>query len=98
MTAQGGDLLTWLLDADALCAATYPGGDTNPYDFGSLCDQKDGHTGNHRALAEIAGGYRRHVVWAVDGSVLPDEETIQDHPHVSAAGQKTPPIEGDRVT
>jgi len=95
MTAQGEDILAWL--DDALCAATYPGGDTNPYDFGSLCDQKDGHAGNHRALAQIAGGYRRHVVWAVDGSVLPDEETTQNHPHVNAAGQ-TPPIEGDRVT
>lgn len=83
---------------DDLCTATYPGGDTNPYDFGSLCNLKSGHTGSHQALAEVAGDYRRHVVWTLDGRVLPDEKTIRNHPHINAAGQKTSPSKGDQVT
>lgn len=64
---------SWLND-NALCTSTYPGGDTNPYDFGSLCNLVNGHAGNHRALAEIAPPRRRYIAWTADGSVLPDEE------------------------
>ena len=79
MTAQGEDLLAWLNDG-ALCPARYPGGDSNPYDFGSLCNLESGHAGSHRALAEVAGDYRRHIVWTVDGKVLPDEKSSRDQP------------------
>lgn len=88
---------SWPNDSD-LCTATYPGGDTNPYDFGALCDLAADHPGNHRALAEVAGAYRRHIVWTVDGNVLPDEQSIRDHPRSNAAGEQTPPTEGDQMT
>lgn len=91
MSAQG-----WQ-DFD-LCTARYPGGDTNPFDFGSLCNLSAGHPDNHRALAEVAGDFRRHIVWTVDGEVLPDEKTTRDHPRDDAAGEQTPPIEGDQMT
>lgn len=97
MSAQGEDLLAWL-DDDRGCTAQYPGGDTNPYDHNTLCNHAAGHDGNHRALAEVAGGYRRYVVWATDGTVLPDEETHQDHPRVTAAGPQTSPMTGDQLT
>ena len=86
------------LDDNLLCTARYPGGDTNPYDFGSLCNLKNGHAGDHRALAEVAGAHRRYIAWTADGRVLPDEKTIRDHPHADAAGQQTSPSKGDQVT
>jgi len=74
-----------------LCSATYPR--LGP-DFGSLCNEADGHDGNHWALAVVAPGYRRYVVWTPAGEVLTDEETsLAD----SAQGQ-TSPSKGDQVT
>lgn len=95
MTARGEELLAWM--DDDLCTAKYPGGETNPFDFGSLCDQKAGHPCPHRALAEVAGDFRRHVVWTIDGTVLPDEKTTRDRPRDNAAGEQTSPIEGDQM-
>ncbi|MFI6653260.1 hypothetical protein ACIBI8_37430 [Streptomyces sp. NPDC050529] len=90
------------LDDHLLCTSKYPGGDANanPYDFGSLCKLKNGHAGDHRALAEVTEAHRRYIVWTADGRVLPDEyeKTIRDHPHVDAAGQQTSPSKGDQVT
>lgn len=62
------------MDDDALCTAEYPGDDLH---VGQLCDEPVGHSGNHRCLAEIAfnSNYRRRLVWAPDGSRLPNEET-----------------------
>ena len=73
-----------------LCSSTYP---ATGVDFESLCNEADGHPGHHRALAVVAGAYRRYVVWAQDGSVLPDEET-------SPAEQQgaEPAREGDGLT
>lgn len=73
-----------------LCSAAYPATGTH---FGSLCNEADNHQGAHRALAVVAGAYRRYVVWAQDGTVLPDEETSPAEPQ----GQ-TPPSEGERLT
>ncbi|MFI0929654.1 hypothetical protein ACH4TP_37885 [Streptomyces sp. NPDC021012] len=73
-----------------LCSFAYP---LLGADFGTLCNEADHHAGHHRALAVVAGAYRRYVVWAQDGTVLPDEETSPAGPQ----GQ-TPPSEGDRVT
>jgi hypothetical protein len=78
------------LPDDQLCSATYPG--LGP-DFGSFCNEADGHDGNHWALAVVAPGYRRYVVWTPAGEVLPDEETS-----LTVAQGQTPPTEGDRVT
>ena len=78
------------LPDDQLCAATYPA--PGPH-FGALCNDADGHDDNHWALAVVAPGYRRYVVWTSAGEVLPDEETSL----ADAQGQ-TPPIEGDHVT
>jgi hypothetical protein len=76
---------------DDLCTATYPG---RGRVFGMLCNSEQDHDDNHRALAEVAPGYRRHVVWAQAGHVLPDEETSPAGP---ARGQ-IPPGEGVRLT
>jgi hypothetical protein len=73
-----------------LCSAAYPA--IGPH-HGSLCNDADGHDGNHMALAVVAPGYRRYIVWTPVGEVLPDEETSLAH----AQGQ-TPPTEGDQVT
>lgn len=87
------------LDEHLPCTSRYPGG-TNPYDFGSLCNLKNGHAGNHRALAAVTEAHRRYVVWTADGRAVPDEyeKTIRDHPHVDAAGQQTEPSKGNQVT
>jgi hypothetical protein len=79
------------LPDDQLCTATYPA--PGPH-FGSLCNDADEHEGNHWALAVVAGGYRRYVVWTPDGQALPDEETSLA---TTATGQ-APPSEGERVT
>jgi hypothetical protein len=79
------------LPDNELCSATYPA--PGP-DFGSLCNEVDEHEGNHWALAVVAGGYRRYVVWTPAGDVLPDEETSL----APAQGQQTSPSKGDQVT
>ena len=79
------------LPDDQLCSATYPGPGPN---FGALCNEADQHEGNHWALAVVAGGYRRYVVWTPAGVVLPDEQTSLAEP---AQGQ-TSPSKGDQVT
>ncbi len=78
------------LPDDQLCSATYPG--LGP-DFGSFCNEADGHAGNHWALAVVAGGYRRYVVWTAAGEALPDEETS-----LAPAQGQTPPSERDQMT
>lgn len=88
MTAQGENILA--LSDDDLCSATYPG--RGP-DFGMLCNELVEHDGTHRALAEIAFNYRRHIVWTQAGDLLPNQETSL----ADAQGQ-TPPTEGDQVT
>lgn len=74
-----------------LCSAAYP---ALGADFGSLCNEANGHNGNHWALAVVAGEYRRFVVWTPAGQVLPDEQTFLRAP---AQGQ-TSPSKGDQVT
>lgn len=79
------------LPDDQLCSATYPA--AGPH-FGSLCNEVAEHEGNHWALAVVAGGYRRYVVWTPTGEVLPDEETSL----ASSAQGQTSPSKGDQVT
>jgi hypothetical protein len=78
------------LPDDQLCFATYP---QLGSDFGMLCSEAGGHDGNHWALAVVAPGYRRYVVWTPAGDVLPDEETS-----LAATQGQTPPTEGDQMT
>ena len=52
---------------DDLCTAGYP--EAGP-DVGLLCNLLAGHPGDHRALAEVAFNYRRHVTWPQDGTVI----------------------------
>lgn len=79
------------LPDDQLCSDAYP---ALGADFGSLCNDADGHEGNHWALAVVAGAYRRFVVWTPAGEVLPDEETS----HAVTAQGQTSPSKGDQVT
>lgn len=78
MTGRGGAVVIPAahtfpdLPNSELCSFAYP---VTGADFGSLCNEADGHKGHHRALAVVTGAYRRYVVWAQDGTVLPDEET-----------------------
>ncbi|MEW2393107.1 hypothetical protein AB0933_32575 [Streptomyces venezuelae] len=74
-----------------LCAATYPAPGA---DHGAMCNEAVGHADDHWALAVVAGGYRRYVVWTLSGDVLPDEETSLA---TTAQGQ-TSPSKGDQVT
>jgi hypothetical protein len=92
MTAQGEGFFAFL--DDDLCTATYPGTARDPR---QLCDQPVGHEGNHQALAEVAYNYRRHIVWTVDGEILPDIKTTRSG-LPRAAGEQTPPTDGDQVT
>ncbi|MGW2384369.1 hypothetical protein [Streptomyces sp. NPDC001658] len=79
------------LPDDQLCSETYPAIGLH---FGSLCNEVDGHDGNHWALAVVAGAYRRYVVWTPSGEVLPDEETSL----AALAQGQTSPSKGDQVT
>jgi len=96
MTGQGGAVVITAahtfpdLPDNELCSAAYPAPGTY---FGALCNEAHSHRGDHRARAVVAGAYRRYIVWAQDGTVLPDEETSPAEPQ----GQ-TPPSEGERVT
>lgn len=96
MTSRGGTVIIAArhtfpdLPDSELCASTYP---ARGADFASLCNEADGHPGHHRALAVVAGAYRRYVVWAQDGSMLPDEETSPAAPRGA-----NPTREGERVT
>jgi len=96
MTGEGGAVVITAahtfpdLPDSELCSFAYPAPGA---DFGSLCNEADRHQGNHRALAVVAGTYRRYVVWTQDGTVLPDEETSPAEPQGHAT-----PSEGERVT
>ncbi|MEV8353165.1 hypothetical protein [Streptomyces niveus] len=46
-------------DAD-LCTAEFPGDDLHA---GQLCDKSVDHEGEHKALAEVGPGWRRHITW-----------------------------------
>lgn len=89
MAPAGGGPVSWPTDEE-LCTATYPGRGT---DFGLLCNEPLEHSTDHRALAEVAAGYRRHVVWSLDGTVMPDIETS-----ASNRTQRELPQEGDCLT
>ena len=78
------------LPDNELCSSAYPAPGVH---FESLCNEAAEHPGHHRALAVVAGAYRRYVVWAKDGTVLPDEQTSLAEPQ----GQ-TSPSKGDQVT
>lgn len=52
-----------VFDDDDLCTSEYPDGEFEGY-IGHLCNLTAGHDGDHRALAEVGPGWRRHLTWA----------------------------------
>ncbi|MFD4662483.1 hypothetical protein [Streptomyces halstedii] len=49
-----------MLSDDDLCTTEFPG---DEHHAGQLCDQPAGHQGEHKALAEVGPGWRRHIAW-----------------------------------
>lgn len=45
-----------------LCTSEYPDTDNEGY-IGHLCNLPAGHDGEHKALAEVGPGWRRHIAW-----------------------------------